>query len=79
MTSVEIEYCVPCGLLGRAQTLQEQILDTLGQQVEEVSLVTGDDGIFEVRVDDDVIFDKSTEYDTDEIVEDVRARVGATA
>lgn len=79
MTSVEIEYCVPCGLLERAQDLQEQILDTLGQEVEEVSLVTGHGGIFEVRVDGDVIFDKSTEYDTDEIVEEVRARVGATA
>lgn len=79
MTSVEIEYCVPCGMLGRAQDLQETVLDTLGQQVEEVSLVTGDNGIFEVRVDGDVVFDKSTEYDEDEIVKEVRARVGATA
>lgn len=79
MTTVEIEYCVPCGMLGRAQDLQEQILDELGQQVEAVSLVTGDSGVFEVRVDDDVVFDKTTEYDTDEIVEDVRSRVGATA
>ena len=79
MTNVEIEYCVPCGMLGRAQDLQETILDALGQQVEAVSLVTGDDGIFEVRVDDEVVFDKSTEYDEEEILEAVRARVGATA
>ena len=79
MTTVEIEYCVPCGMLGRAQDLQEEILETLGQQVEAVSLVTGDNGVFEVRVDDEVVFDKSSEYDTDEIVESVRARVGATA
>jgi selenoprotein W-related protein len=79
MTSVDIEYCVPCGLLGRAQDVQEAILDEFGQQVDEVSLVTGDDGVFEVRADGDVVFDKGDDYDVDEIVDDVRSYVGASA
>jgi selenoprotein W-related protein len=80
MTAVEIEYCVPCGMLDRAQDVQSEILDALGLDVEKVALVTGDDGIFEVRVDEEVVFDKEEdEFDVEAIVEDVRSRVGAAA
>lgn len=80
MTNVEIEYCVPCGMLGRAQDVQEQILDTLGEEVARVALVTGDSGVFEVRVDEEVVFDKDEdEFDQDAIVESVKSRVGAAA
>ncbi|MFC6786244.1 SelT/SelW/SelH family protein [Halobaculum halobium] len=80
MTDVEIEYCVPCGMLERAQTVQTAILEEFGMEVDSVSLVTGDAGIFEVRADGDVVFDKeSDEFDVDAIVESVGDRVGATA
>lgn len=57
MASVEIQYCVPCGHLDRAESLQRSILETYGQQVDRVSLVTGDSGVFTVTVDGDQIFD----------------------
>jgi len=80
MTSVEIEYCVPCGMLNRAQDVQEALLEQFGQDLEEVSLVTGDGGVFVVRVDGETVFDKSEDdYDVDEIVRRVRPHVGATA
>jgi selenoprotein W-related protein len=80
MTQVDIEYCVPCGMRGRAVEVQEAVLEEFGQRVEAVSLVTGDNGIFEVRVDDELVFDKDDdEYDVDAIVEAVGERVGATA
>jgi selenoprotein W-related protein len=76
MTSVEIEYCVPCGHRERAQDLQAAILEEYGLQVDRVSLVTGDGGVFEVRVDGDGIFDiDEDEYDADAIVEGVGAYV----
>lgn len=80
MTRVEIEYCVPCGLQDRAVDVQRALLDEFGQQVEGVELVTGDGGVFEVRVDDELVFDKETdEYDPDAIVDAVGDHVRATA
>lgn len=80
MTNVEIEYCVPCGMLPRAQDLQEDILDTFGERVDQVALVTGDAGVFTVRVDGEQVFDKEEEaYDQEAIVDEVGSRVGATA
>ena len=80
MTTVEIEYCVPCGMLDRAQNAQAAVLERYGQEVDRVALVTGDDGVFEVRADGDVVFDKeSDEFDVDAIVDSVESYVGATA
>ncbi|MUW14742.1 SelT/SelW/SelH family protein [Halorubrum sp. CBA1125] len=80
MTRVEIEYCVPCGLLNRAQDVSGAILEQFGEQIDEVALVTGDDGVFVVRADGEVVFDKTEdEYDVDAIVRAVRPYVGATA
>ncbi|PSP36497.1 selenoprotein [Halobacteriales archaeon QH_10_70_21] len=76
MAAVEIEYCVPCGFLNRATDVAEALLTTFGEDVDRVSLVTGDQGVFEVRVDDAVVFDKETdEYDIDEITRRVRAEL----
>lgn len=80
MTTVEIEYCVPCGMLERAQDVQAAVLEAYGREVDRVALVTGDDGVFEVRADGDVVFDKeSDEFDVDAIVESVESYVGAPA
>jgi selenoprotein W-related protein len=76
MAAVEIEYCVPCGFLNRATDVAEALLTTFGEDVDRVSLVTGNQGVFEVRVDDAVVFDKETdEYDIDEITRRVRAEL----
>ena len=70
MTTVEIEYCVPCGHLDRAQQLQEEILTTYGQGVDSVALVTEDGGTFRVHVNEEEIFDiDDSEYSPDSIVE----------
>jgi len=76
MTNVEIEYCVPCGHLPRAQDVQEALLEEYGQQLETVALRTGDGGVFKIRVDGDLIFDKAEdEFDVDDIVRQVRTHV----
>ena len=72
MVSVEIEYCVPCGHLSRAQDLSASILETYGLDLDGVELVPGDGGVFQVRVDGETIFDvDEDEYDADAIVDDV--------
>ena len=73
MPSIEIEYCVPCGFLDRAQDVQASILETYGKRIERVALVTGDQRVFTVTVDGDLVYDKADDqYDVDEIV----ARIG---
>ncbi|WP_435181658.1 SelT/SelW/SelH family protein [Halorussus sp. AFM4] len=80
MTRVEIEFCVPCGMLDRAQDVQHALLSEYGERLESVALVTGDSGVFEVRVDGDQVFDKDEdEYDVDAIVDTVGEHVSAAA
>ncbi|PHQ37713.1 selenoprotein [Halorubrum persicum] len=80
MTRIEVEYCVPCGMLNRAQDVSEAILKQFGERVDEVALITGDDGVFVVRADDEIVFDKTEdEYDVDAILRAVKPYVGATA
>jgi selenoprotein W-related protein len=76
MATVEIEYCVPCGFRERALDVQEAILTGLETELDEVSLVMGDHGVFEVRVDGEVVYDKETdEFDVDGLVRGIRERV----
>jgi selenoprotein W-related protein len=76
MTEVEIEYCVPCGFRERAVDVQKAILGALEQDLDRLSLVTGDHGVFRVSVDGDTVYDKADdEFDVDGIVREVRERV----
>jgi selenoprotein W-related protein len=76
MSTVEIEYCVPCGHLDRAIDLQRALLSALGERLDRVALVTGDGGVFEVRMDGERIFDVHEEaYDPDDVVRRVRDRL----
>lgn len=73
MTAVEIEYCVPCGFRERALDVQQAILNGLETELEQVSLVMGDHGVFQVRADGSVVYDKEEdELDVDDIVREIR-------
>jgi len=78
MSTVEIEYCVPCGFRERAVNVQQAILSGLEQELDSVRLVMGDHGVFRISVDDETIYDKaeaSDEFDVDAIVREVRSHV----
>lgn len=76
MTTVEIEYCVPCGFLDRAQRIQRQLLEQFGEELDSVALVTGDHGVLRVTVDGELVYDKEDdEYDLDAITRDVKAQL----
>jgi selenoprotein W-related protein len=77
MTSVEIQYCVPCGHLDRAIDTQRHLLEKFGQQLDGVRLKTGDGGVFTVAVNGEQVFDKrAAPYDLEVITGAVAARVG---
>lgn len=79
MTTVEIEYCVPCGHLDRAIETQRTLLAEFGRGLEAVTLRTGEGGVFVVSVDGDTVLDaREAGYDLGEIEEAVRERVDGT-
>ncbi|MFB6360904.1 MAG: SelT/SelW/SelH family protein [Halobacteriales archaeon] len=80
MTTVDIEYCVPCGHLDRAVQTQRALLETFGQGLDGVQLTTGDGGVFKIRVDGELVWDTDEDgYDLESIVETVDSRVGSEA
>lgn len=73
MTQVEIEYCVPCGLLDTAQMVQRHLLSEFGEALDRVALVTGEGGVFRVHVDGETVFDGQEEsYDRGTFLDHVR-------
>lgn len=82
MAEIEIEYCVPCGLLDNAIETQHALLEAYGQDIDAVSLKPGHGGVFKVRVGDELVYDKDEQeegYDLERVREAVHASVGAPA
>lgn len=76
MTEVEIEYCVPCGFRERALDVQQAILNAVEDDVESLTLVMGDHGVFTVSVGGETVYDKNEDgFDLDGIVRDVREAI----
>jgi selenoprotein W-related protein len=55
---VEIEYCTQCRWLLRAAWLAQELLTTFETDLRAVSLMPGTGGVFEVRLDGEVIFSR---------------------
>lgn len=53
---MEIRYCTQCRWLLRAAWLAQELLTTFETELGEVALVPGTGGVFEVRLDGEVIF-----------------------
>lgn len=82
MPSIQIRYCVPCGLLDQAIETQRAILEEHGRDIDAVALEPGHGGVFVVSVDGEAVFDKDdhdTGYDLPAIEDAVRAAVGSPA
>ena len=80
MSEIEIEYCVPCGFLTRAEEVEHALLAKLGRRIDGLRLKPGRGGIFQVRVDGELIYDKNADaFDAAEIVRRASERLGHTA
>lgn len=58
---VEIQYCTQCRWLLRAAWMAQELLTTFEQELGEVALAPGTGGIFEVRLDGEIIFSRKQE------------------
>ena len=52
---IEIEYCTKCKFLLRASWLAQELLTAFEPELAEVALLPGSGGIFEVRLDGEVV------------------------
>lgn len=59
MARVEIRYCTQCRWLLRAAWLAQELLTTFEMSLDEVALVPGTRGVFEVRVGGALIWSRA--------------------
>lgn len=55
---VHIRYCTQCRWLLRAAWMAQELLTTFEAELEEVALAPGASGIFEVRIDQELIWSR---------------------
>jgi selenoprotein W-related protein len=58
---LEIEYCARCNFLLRAAWLAQELLTTFAEELGEVALQPGTQGIFEVRLDGELLWSRQRE------------------
>jgi len=82
MINVRIIYCAPCGFLPRASDLANNLLQSLGIELNKnlaVTLEPSDGGVFDVYVDSELVFSRKLQGGRfpapSEIVEAVRKSV----
>ena len=56
---VEIHYCIKCRWLLRAAWIAQELLMTFSEELGGVSLVPAGNGIYEVLVDDKIVFSRA--------------------
>lgn len=78
-TTVQIQYCVPCGHLPRALDVQKAILERFGRSLAAVTLKPGGDGIFTIDVNDEQVYARPAEFDLDAVLSAIDSRVGQAA
>jgi selenoprotein W-related protein len=75
---VEIRYCTQCRWILRAGWLAQELLSTFDTDLGEVALVPGTGGIFEVRVDGELVWSRKEQGrfpEAKELKQRVRDRV----
>jgi selenoprotein W-related protein len=55
---VTILYCTQCNWLLRAGWMAQELLSTFGQDLGEVALIPGTGGNFEIRVNDELLWER---------------------
>lgn len=55
---MEIRYCTQCRWLLRAGWIAQELLTTFEGEIDELSLVPGSGGVFEIRADGDLVWSR---------------------
>lgn len=55
---IEIKYCRQCGWLLRATWMAQELLSTFPEELAEVALSPGVGGVFEIRVEGELVWSR---------------------
>lgn len=58
---LEIEYCTQCRWLLRAGWTAQELLTTFVDELAEVALIPGKGGVFDVRLDGEMVWSRAVE------------------
>jgi selenoprotein W-related protein len=64
---LEIEFCTECRWLLRAAWTAQELLTTFATELGEVALVPGTGGVFDIRLDDDLIWSRAQTHSFPEL------------
>lgn len=56
--NVSIHYCVPCDYSDYALNEAKTIIKNFQQNINQLTLITGSKGVFEIKVNNDLLFSK---------------------
>lgn len=56
---IEIQYCTQCRWLLRAAWMAQELLTTFQSEIGGLTLVPGTGGVFEIRVDHEIIWSRA--------------------
>ncbi len=80
MSEVTITYCVPCRYLFKAMQDADAILRAYGERLSALRIVPGDNGVYDVALDGEVLFslDQAEHFpETEHLVAMIGARLPA--
>ncbi len=66
---IEILYCAQCRWLLRASWMAQELLSTFDGDIESLTLKPGTGGVFDVRLDDELLWSRKTQGRFPEITE----------
>jgi selenoprotein W-related protein len=78
---LEIEYCTQCQWLLRAAWMAQELLTTFSEELGEVALVPGTGGVFDIRLNDELIWCRAEAHsfpDIKQLKQLVRDRIAPT-
>ena len=56
---IEIRYCVKCRWLLRSAWMAQELLSTFEDELDELALVPGADAVFEISVNDELVWSRT--------------------
>lgn len=62
MSKVRITYCLPCRYQTKAMQDADALLKEFGSRIEILELVPGEHGVYDVRVDDEIVYSIEREH-----------------
>ncbi len=66
---IEFTYCTQCNWLARTTWMTQELFQTFSEEIGEIAILPGKDGIFLIKVNEEIIFSRKEQGRFPEIKE----------